>query len=338
MPMIPPTNHSVCRIGFLGSGGVATRHAQVLAGFDDVSLVAAADVDPVRADAFAGQFGMAAADGVGGLLAHDLHAVYVCVPPFAHGPAETAAEAELAEAGLALFIEKPLAADLDTAEAIGARLGKTDALTRVGHHWRCAEPVARARELLAGRRVRLVTAAWWDKVPPVAWWAHRTRSGGPVVEQAIHVLDLARTLVGEIDEVHARATGPHADGTIPGGDVDAATVALLSFANGAVGTLSAASVLGWKHRAGLEVVADGLVVGVGEDWLEVRNGSGEPERTQYDRWPACVAADRAFVDALAGRPVDPHRSPPDHAEALRTHRVATAVARSAASGTPERLA
>jgi myo-inositol 2-dehydrogenase/D-chiro-inositol 1-dehydrogenase len=333
MPMIPRTNDSICRIGFLGSGGVATRHAEVLSGFDDVTLVVAADVDPARAEAFAGQFGMATADGVDGLLAHDLHAVYVCVPPFAHGPAETSAEAQLAEAGVALFVEKPLAADLETAEEIGARLGKTDVLTRVGHHWRCAEPVARARELLAGRRVRLVTAAWWDKVPPVAWWAHRARSGGPIVEQAIHVLDLARTLVGEVDEVHARATGPHPDGTVPGGDVDVATVALLSFANGAVGTLSAASVLGWKHRAGIEVVADGLVVGVGEDWLEVRNGAGEPKRARYDRWPACVAADRAFVDALAGRPVDPHRSPPDHTEALRTHRLATA-----ASGSPERLA
>ena len=43
-------------------------------------------------------------------------------------------------------------------------------------------------------------------------------------------------------------------------------------------------------------------------------------------------------DAVAGRPVDPDRSPPDHAEALRTHRLATAVARSAASGAPEQVA
>ena len=47
------------------------------------------------------------------------------------------------------------------------------------------------------------------------------------------------------DEVTARAHG-----TVPGGDVDAVTTALLSFANGAVGSLSAASVLGAKHRAG----------------------------------------------------------------------------------------
>jgi predicted dehydrogenase len=79
------------------------------------------------------------------------------------------------------------------------------------------------------------------------------------------------------------------------------------------------------------------VVGVGEDWLEIRDGAAEPRREEFDRWKACVAADRAFVDALAGRPVDPHRSPPDHAEALRSHRLAMAVARSVACGAPLRL-
>jgi myo-inositol 2-dehydrogenase/D-chiro-inositol 1-dehydrogenase len=337
MPRNAPGNAPVCRIGFVGTGGVATRHANVLSRFSDVTLVAATDVDPDRAAAFATTFDMAAADGVDGLLAHDLHAVYVCVPPFAHGPAETSAEARIAAAGVPLFVEKPLAVDLATAEAVGRRLDRAGVLTRVGHHWRCAEPVARARELLAGRTPRLVSAAWWDKVPPVSWWPHRGRSGGPVVEQAVHVLDLARVLVGDVVEVHARSVG-----SVPGGDADAATAALLSFANGAVGTLSTASVLGWKHRAGVEIVADDLVVGVGEDWLEVHAGA-EPERREYDRMVACVAADRAFVDAVAGRPVDPDRSPPDHAlpdygEALQTHRLATAVARSAASGTPERVA
>jgi predicted dehydrogenase len=341
MHLNEPANRPVCRIGFVGTGGVATRHAHVLSAFDDVALIAATDVDPARAAAFTAEFDMASADGVEGLLDHDLHAVFVCVPPFAHGPADTSAEARLAGAGVALFVEKPLAVDLPTAEDVGAHLARAGVLTRVGHHWRCAEPVARARELLAGRTPRLVSAAWWDKVPPVSWWPHRERSGGPVVEQAVHVLDLLRMLVGEIEQVHARSAGP-----VPGGDADAAVAALLSFAGGAVGTLSTASVLGWKHRAGVEVVADGLVVGVGEDWLEVRDGTdgtAEPQRYTYDRMTACVAADRAFVDAVAGRPVDPDRSPPDHAlpdygEALRTHRLATAVARSAASGAPERVA
>ena len=330
-------NSAVRRIGFVGTGGVAQRHAGILAGFPDVELVAATDTDPDRTAAFADRFGTAPAADLDALLGHGLDAVYVGVPPFAHGDVELA----LAAAGVALFVEKPLAADLDTAEKTAAALADAGVLTRVGHHWRCAEPVARARELLAGRTPRLVSAAWWDKVPPVAWWADRTRSGGPVVEQAVHVLDLARVLVGEVAQVHARSAGPvpHA------GDADAAIAALLSFENGVVGTLSTASTLGWKHRAGIELVADGLVVGVGEDWLEVRSDTGEPQRHTVDRMVACAAADRAFFDALAGRPADPAsdgsppaHAPPDYQEALRTHRLATAVARSAASGTPEVLA
>ena len=211
--MVPrnPPDGPVLRVGFVGTGGVATRHARILAGFPDVTLVAATDVDPARDAAFAEQFGRGGPTTSPPCSVTSLDAVYVCVPPFAHAPAEASAEAQVADAGLPLFVEKPLAPDLATAEEIAKRLAAPGCSTRVGHHWRCAEPVARARALLAGRPVRLVAATWWDKVPPVAWWPHRDLSGGPVVEQAIHVLDLARVLVGEVTEVSARARG-----TVPG--------------------------------------------------------------------------------------------------------------------------
>jgi myo-inositol 2-dehydrogenase / D-chiro-inositol 1-dehydrogenase len=341
--MTPPTseNSSVCRIGFVGTGGVADRHATVLAGFDDVELVAATDVDPRRAAEFAHRHGVSAAPDIAALLARQVDAVYVGVPPFAHG----APEAELAATGVALFIEKPLAIDEATADEIGQRLAAADVLTRVGHHWRCATPVHRARELLAGREIRLVTGSWWDKVPPVGWWTDRHRSGGPLIEQAVHLLDTARVLAGDITQVQAASAGP-----VPGGSVDAATAAVLCFASGAVGTLSSTCMLAGKHRAGLEIVADGLVVGVGEDWLEVHAGpaaarggraehaaaaGAEDWRIAFDPWPARVAADRAFVDAARGLRTDPDRSPPDYPEALRSHHVACALARSATSGRSE---
>ena len=52
----------------------------------------------------------------------------------------------MADAGVAVFVEKPLATDLATAEAIAARLRRARRCSSaLGHHWRCAEPVARAR-------------------------------------------------------------------------------------------------------------------------------------------------------------------------------------------------
>ncbi|WBB81169.1 Gfo/Idh/MocA family oxidoreductase [Micromonospora sp. WMMD882] len=311
-----------CRVGLVGAGGVARRHARVLGGFEDVELVGVTDVARDAAAELADRHGGRVFGDVGELLAAGCDAVYVCVPPFAHGPVEQA----VIDAGVPMFVEKPVAVDLDTAEDVAARVAERGLLTAVGHHWRYLHVVEQARELLADRPARLVSGAWLDKVPPVAWWARRDRSGGPVVEQAAHVLDLIRVLVGEVTEVTA-----YGDGTPPqvdGADVDSVTTAALRFADGPVGVLTAACVLGWKHRAGLEIVADGLVLSLTEDGLVARDADGE-RRFDADPEGARVAVDRAFVDAVRGVG-DDVRVP--YAEALGTQRLACAVAESARTG------
>ncbi|MEU8154217.1 Gfo/Idh/MocA family oxidoreductase [Micromonospora sp. NPDC048986] len=316
-----------CRVGLVGAGGVAQRHARVLAGFDDVELVGVTDVAPEAASALAAQHGGRACADVAELLATDLDAVYVCVPPFAHGPAEQA----VIEAGVPMFVEKPVAVDLSTAERIADLVARRGLRTAVGHHWRYLSVLDQARDLLADRPVRMVSGAWLDKVPPVAWWSRRDRSGGPVVEQAAHVLDLIRVLAGEVTEVTAYGNGtpPPVDGA----DIDSVTTAALRFADGAVGTLSAACVLGWKHRAGLEILADGLALAITEEGLSVRDANGE-RHIPADPEAARVAVDRAFVDAVRGIG-DDVRVP--YAEALATQRLALAVADSARTGATVRL-
>ncbi|MFC0505951.1 Gfo/Idh/MocA family protein [Micromonospora costi] len=316
-----------CRVGLVGAGGVAQRHARVLAGFEDTELLGVADVVPEAAAALAGAHGARTFTDVEALLAAGPDAVYVCVPPFAHGAVEEAVVA----AGVPMFVEKPVAVDLVTAERIADLVARRGLLTAVGHHWRYLPAVQDARELLAGHRIRMVSGSWWDKVPPVDWWCRRDRSGGPVVEQAAHVLDLVRLLAGEATEVTA-----YGDGTPPavdGADIDSVTAATLRFAGGAVGTLSAACVLGWKHRAGLEILADGLALTLSEDGLVVCDGDGE-RRLPADPEGARVAVDRAFVDAVRGLG-DDVRVP--YAEALATHRLALAVADSARTGRTVRL-
>ncbi|MFG1677642.1 Gfo/Idh/MocA family protein [Micromonospora sp. NPDC049282] len=315
------------RVGLVGAGGVAQRHARVLTGFEDVELLGVTDVAPQAAEALAGTYGGRAFGDVAELLAAGPDAVYVCVPPFAHGPAEEAVIA----AGVPMFVEKPVAVDLETAERIAGLVERRGLRTGVGHHWRYLHVVEEARRLLADRPVRMVNGAWLDKVPPVAWWARRDRSGGPVVEQAAHVLDLVRLLAGEVTEVTA-----YGDGTPPpvdGADIDSVTAATLRFASGAVGTLAAACVLTWKHRAGLEILADGLALSLAEDGLTIRDADGE-RHLPADPDAARVAVDRAFVDAVRGAG-DDVRVP--YAEALRTQRLALAVAESARTGRPVAL-
>jgi predicted dehydrogenase len=313
------------RVGLVGAGAVGERHARTLAGFPDVDLVVICDPVAAVGEALAGQLGVPCVDRLESLLRARPDAVWVCVPPFAHGEPEAA----LIRADLPFFVEKPLAADLPAAERVAAAVASAGLPTATGYHWRHLDTVERARAALTGRLVRLVDARWWGTTPPPAWWPEESLSGGQIVEQATHVLDLVRVLAGEVAEVIAGAAPSSAERR----DVPDATAAVLRLHSGAVGTVSTACVLPTLTEAGLDVAADGVSVHVTETSLRVRTRAGE------DRAEPSVdarrAVDRAFVDVLNGGPVAPGLV--DVAEALRTHRLACAVAEATRTGEAVRV-
>ncbi|MFC5832410.1 Gfo/Idh/MocA family protein [Nonomuraea insulae] len=310
------------RVGIVGAGNVAARHADVLSGFPDVTIAGIADTDPHRAEALASKHGTPAYGGHADLLsAGGLDAVYVCVPPFAHGNPEH----DVLSCNLPIFVEKPLSLDLQTAEKIASEIERRSLPSAVGHHWRYLDIVEHARDLLADRPVRLALGHWLDKVPPVPWWLNRHMSGGQIVEQAVHVLDLARLLVGEVEMVHAVPAGNDTGD----GEVDRATSAVMRFTDGAAGLLATSCLLTRKHRVGLEVCADGIALELSETRLLV-----DGDRVIEDDGQAKTRVDREFINAVRGGPADV-RVP--YSEALRTHRLALALARSAAERRPVML-
>lgn len=320
------------RVACLGGGFIAGRHLAALSGFADVQIAAVADTAPERAAETAERYrARPYTDPLALLAAEDLDALWICVPPFAHGPLEAAALARR----LPFLVEKPPAADLATARAIGREVAAAGLPVAVGYHWRHLSLVQRAAALLAGTPARLLTGAWLDSTPPPPWWARRTRSGGQLVEQATHVFDLFRLLAGEVAAVTALER-PADDGA--GGDaVPSAAAVLLAFESGAIGTVAAARVLGHRHRTGVEVVADGRVVEFLEwapDDHELRvSGVGEEHlRSAED---PMAAEDRQFLDVVAGRA--PRVAVP-YAEALRTHALAWAADLAARTGTTVRPA
>jgi myo-inositol 2-dehydrogenase / D-chiro-inositol 1-dehydrogenase len=217
------------RIGMVGAGAVAARHLRALLAMEGVRVVGVADPALERARELAEAAGAAAYPNHMELLAAEpLDAVYICVPPFAHGAPELAA----IDAGLPFFVEKPIAIDLETAAGIAARLAARPLITCTGYHWRWLDIFDRAAALLAERPARLVQIAWLDKVPPPPWWQRRDGSGGQIIEQTTHVLDAARGLIGEVTEVHAygsragsssapRLAGPRTGRVADGEDGDA---------------------------------------------------------------------------------------------------------------------
>jgi len=319
------------RIAMIGAGSVARRHVEVLTGLGDVRVVSVTDPVLPAAEGLARECGATAyADADGALDGRDVDAAYICVPPFAHGTPEKAVLAR----GLPMFVEKPVAADLATAEELARLVEDADVVTGTGYHWRCLDVVPEAQDLLAQSPPFLANGYWLDKRPPVAWWAHTRRSGGQVVEQLTHVLDLTRLLLGEAEEVYAagvRRPAPEGEVEDPG-DVDDATAATVRFASGAVATLAATSLLDVKHRAALHTLSRGLVLELSETGMVVDDGRDRRECVPAE--DPKVTVDREFVAAVRGER-ESTRAP--YAEAVRSHRLGWLVAESARTGRPVRV-
>ncbi len=324
------------RIAVLGAGGVAQRHVAVLSSLADVDVVAV--VDPILAaaeqlarhcDATPFQDVDQALDEVAA------DAVYVCVPPFAHGTVERS----VLERRLPMFVEKPVALDLKTAQEIDTLVTESGVVTATGYHWRCLEPVSRARDLLADNPPLLATGSWLDKRPPVSWWASSHRSGGQVIEQLTHVLDLARLLLGEAVEVtaagvrRAPSQGPQEPGRDDRGDIDDATVATVRFASGSLASFVATSALRAKHRAALHTISHGMLLELSEGGMVVDDGVTRHEHRPVE--DPKVVVDREFIEAVRGLR-ESTRTP--YSEAVRSHALGCAIATSARTGQTLRLA
>lgn len=194
------------RVGFIGTGGIAQRHIQSLErlGAGRARIAAFCDTVVEKAQQEArGHGGAAYADFAQMLHAEALDAVFLCTPPFVRAePIEA-----VAARGLALFCEKPPAFDAAQGRRALAAIGAAGVVSNVGFMYRWLKIVDRAKELMMSRRLAAVRSAFLcgpaveDNLPP--WFYLKERSGGPVMDQAIHVLDLHRHLAGEVASVHA---------------------------------------------------------------------------------------------------------------------------------------
>ena len=159
------------------------------------------------------------------------------------GPNSLHAEPTIAaaEAGKHVVCEKPLGRDAEESYDIWQRVAATGVKHMCAFNYRFVPAVRLARELIdAGelgeiRHFRGRYLQDWGDTDAEVWRFDRAEAGsGALGDLATHVIDLARYLVGEIDEV-----GGFLSTFIAKREVDDAVEATVRFANGAVGTLEA---------------------------------------------------------------------------------------------------
>ncbi len=307
---------SPIHIGLIGAGFIGERHYRVLAAQPDVRIAGIADTDLHRATLLAGLARTRAYDDWRVLLdCEKLDAVFLCVPPFAHGEPELA----LVERGIPFLVEKPLASERDTAETIARAVADAGLLVAVGYHWRWLDTVDLLKRKLAAHPARLLSGYWLDFTPPPAWWSRQQASGGQFIEQTTHIFDLARYLAGEVDSVYAvGARAPRE--AYPDCDVDEVSAATLVFRSGAIASMLSTCLLHHPHRVGLHLYGDGFAFELHEDEMALAEGTvRKVVRSAADPF---ALEDRAFLDAVAG---GMSRIRSDYADALLTHRLTCAA-------------
>lgn len=323
------------RIGFIGAGGIAGTHFNTLQKIEEAQLVAFSDASLERAEAAARRFeGKAYANPRKMLEDETLDAVYVCVPPHAHRDYEILA----AQKGCALFIEKPISNKLGPAEKVAGAIEDNGVLNAVGYHFRYFDATARAQKLLGAKNnspVAMAYGRWLGGFPGAPWWRKLDQSGGQLNEQATHIIDLARYLMGEITSVYCTAALRVMDQEFEGTDVPDVTALTANFASGAIGYFATACLLKGYGETGLDLFLHEQLYQLNGNTLAVKGGTkGETITYNHNNNPY-QNEDEAFIKAVQTGKRTLIKS--TYADALKTLRVTLAANKSAKTGKPVKI-
>jgi predicted dehydrogenase len=225
------------RVGFYGTGFISRTHSWFLKHATvDRRIVAVHDPAMDRAQAFAERVG---ADVVGeDELLDRVDAVFVTTWTSEHERLVTAA----AERGLAVFCEKPLAVDGDSAQRMADAVEVAGVVNQVGLILRFTPQFMYARSLLADDRAgRLMAVSFRDdQFIPIqshygsTWRIDPERCGrGTLLEHSIHDVDILQWLAGPVDAVSGVVREMHGHPRI-----DDVAMARLEFASGGLASLT----------------------------------------------------------------------------------------------------
>lgn len=203
-------------------------HARHLFSLPEVEIVFY-DVDAGRAKAFSETHKLSALDSFESLLS-EADVIDLCVP--------TDVRAVLAlksvSTGKPVFIEKPLARTVADGAAIAEAAAKSGSKVGVGHVIRFFPEYRTANRLVKEGKIGTPAAARARRgggLPGKAgatWFQDHTRSGGVLIDLAVHEFDFLRWTLGEVETVFARSVGAQ---TMSGPDY---AITTLKFQNGAV--------------------------------------------------------------------------------------------------------
>lgn len=227
-------------VGLIGAGNISGTHARAVGEISGAAVVAVYSRTRAHAEKLAGEHQARAYDALDAFLEHrPLDLVIVGSPSGLHADHAIAA----AQRGLHVLVEKPIDVTSARADALVAEASRAGVTLGVIFQDRFKPDIARLKSIVdegrLGKPILANASVKWYR-PPSYYAASDWRGtraldgGGALMNQGVHTVDLLLWLFGPVRRVSGKvATQLHAI------DVEDTAVAVLEFANGAIGTIEA---------------------------------------------------------------------------------------------------
>lgn len=252
----------------VGSGRIATRHADLLASgqIRGASLAAVCDILEARASAFGRKHSVPHFTDWHAMMRSPGTAIDIVIIAVQSGSHARACQ-ELAHYGKHIVVEKPIALTLEDADAMIAACERAGVRLFTVLQNRYNIPVRKLREAVeAGRFGKLVLGTvrvrWCrrqDYYDQDAWRGTWAEDGGVFANQASHHVDLLQWMMGDVESVFARSAT-----RLVNIEAEDTGVALLKFKSGAMGVIEATTAARPKDLEGsISILGENGTVEIG---------------------------------------------------------------------------
>jgi len=316
------------KVGVIGTGNIARMHLAAISKIKEVKIAALCDLAEEKVKEAAATYGGKTYTDYQKMLEEEaLDALFILIPPFAHSGQEEMAIAK----GIPFLVEKPVALSLEKAKEIERKVLEKKLVTAVGYQLRYMDILSLVKKILEEDQVALSIGQYLAGLPGGDWLMQRNQSGGQVVEQATHVIDLMRYLAGEISKVDARYFQGVIQKKVPGSDVEDASISLLEFENQTIGSLTCTWLLE-GFNSGLKIITtEGRQIEMSPiNQLTLTKGEEKEENTVKNDF--AYDQDETFLRAVRENNLSLVRA--DYSQGVKTLAVTLAISESAQKGEP----
>ena len=293
-------------IGVIGLGSVSGRHLDAVEHVATARLVAVADIKGDVLDRVQNRYGCKAYSNYSELLQdEEVDLVIVCLPHFLHMEASVAS----LEAGKHVFVEKPMAINVEQCDRMLEAADKSKKLLSVGHMHHFFPKNAEVKRMLDDKEVGELVIVRDEGYRPFhmegrpKWYLDKATQGGLWYQNGIHLIDRCCWWV-DSKVVAVKATIGSRFYDFSAADV---AMAMLHFENGVHATLIH---VWWKYGATFSntdfVCTEGMIK-LGSEVFVGRDGSYEPRevRDSYDAFDRQLEVFIAAIEKHTEPPVTP---------------------------------